>query len=123
MDDPQSGVYNYINDFIESPPFGLFDISNHLIYTSAEYDKQRLAAYKAFDDYHLFEEGCVESLVTKPLPMIGVHLYKGKVRPSMKKSDDTEGKVFYKLWFILEGRGGNRGNVLKAMCTCKGATD
>jgi hypothetical protein len=84
-----------------------------------EYDKQGLAAYKAFDDYRLFEEGYVESLVTKPLPMIGVHLYMGKVRPSMKKSDDAEGKAFYELWFILEGRGASRGTVLKAFCTCK----
>ncbi len=123
MDDPLSGIHKYVNDFIESPPFGLFDIFNHLIYSSTEYDKQGLAAYKAFDDYRLFEEGYVESLVTKPLPMIGVHLYMGKVRPSMKKSDDAEGKAFYELWFILEGRGASRGTVLKAFCTCKGGRD
>ena len=28
------------NDFRSSPPFGLFDIFNHLIYHSSEYDKQ-----------------------------------------------------------------------------------
>ena len=123
IDDPLSGSYEYVNDFIESPPFGLFDIFNHLIYSSTEYDKQGLAAYKAFDDYRLFEEGYVESLLTKSLPTVGVYLYVGKVRPSMKKSDDVEGKAFYNLWFILEGKGANRGTVLKARCTCKGGRD
>ena len=123
IDDPLSGAHKYVNDFIESPPFGLFDIFNHLIYNSTEYDKQGLAAYKAFDDYRLFEEGYVESLLTKPLPSVGVHLYVGKVRPSMKKTDDVGGKAFYDLWFILEGKGASRGTVLKAWCTCKGGRD
>ena len=43
---------------------------NHLIYSSTEHDKQGLAAYKAFDDYRIFEEGYVESLLTKPLPSV-----------------------------------------------------
>jgi hypothetical protein len=37
---------NVLNDFKHSRPFGLFDIFNHLIYHSLEYDKQSLAAYK-----------------------------------------------------------------------------
>ena len=28
------------------------------------------AAYEAFDDYRIFEEGYVESLLTKPLPNV-----------------------------------------------------
>ena len=84
IEDPLSSAHEYVNDFNASPPFGLFDIFNHLIYSSTEYDKQGLAAYKAFDDYCLFEEGYVESLLTKPSPSVGVHLYLGKVRPSMK---------------------------------------
>jgi hypothetical protein len=31
--------------------FGLYDIFNYLIYSSAEYDKKGLAAYKSFHDY------------------------------------------------------------------------
>ena len=31
-----------LNDFKHSPPVGLFDIFNHLIYHSSEYDKQGL---------------------------------------------------------------------------------
>ena len=56
-----------VNNFNSSPPFqpfGLFDIFNHLIYHSTDYDKQGLAAYKSFDDYRLFNDGYVESLLT-----------------------------------------------------------
>jgi hypothetical protein len=54
---------NVVNDFKNSP-FGLFDIFNHLIYHSTEYDKQGLATYKSFDNYRLFYDGYVESLLT-----------------------------------------------------------
>ena len=53
-----------VNNFNSSPPFGLFDIFNHLIYHSTDYDKQGLAAYKSFDDYRLFNDDYVESLLT-----------------------------------------------------------
>ena len=56
-----------VNNFSSSPPFGLFDIFNHLIYHSTDYDKQGLAAYKSFDDYRLFNDGYVESLLTVQL--------------------------------------------------------
>ena len=69
-EDPLSSAHEYVNYFNASLPFGLFDIFNHLIYSSTEHDKQGLAAYKAFDDCRLFEEGYVESLLTKPLPMV-----------------------------------------------------
>jgi hypothetical protein len=55
-----------------------------LIYSSAEYDKQGLAAYKSFDDYRLFDEGYIESLLTTTLTDKGMHLYVGKARPAMK---------------------------------------
>ena len=87
-----------------------------------EYDKQGLAAYKAFDDYRLFEEGYVESLLTKPLPSVGVHLFVGEIQLSMKKSDD-QGKAFYDVWFILEAKGASRGSVLIAKCACKVGQD
>ena len=37
------------------------------------------------------------------------------------KADD--GTKYYDLWFILEGKGANRGSVLKAKCLCKGGRD
>ena len=102
-----------INNFIDSPPFGLYDIFNYLICHSTTYDKQGLAAYKSFEDYSLFEDGYVESLQTKTLTNESLHVYVAKVRPAMKiKTDD--GKPCYDLWFILEGKGGNRGSVITA---------
>ena len=89
---------------------------------STDYDKQGLAAYKSFDDYRLFNDGYVESLLTAQLNQKGVHVYVAKVRPFMKIKTD-EGKEYYYLWFILEGRGANRGSVLQARCECKGFRD
>lgn len=34
-----------------------------------------------------------------------------------------EGNDLYDLWFILEGKGANRGSVLQARCKCKGGRD
>jgi len=39
------------------------------------------------------------------------------------KIKTDEGKEYYDLWFILEGRGANRGSVLQARCKCKGGRD
>ena len=55
IEDPLSSAHEYVYDFNASPPFGLFDIFNHLIYSSTEHDTQGLAAYKAFDGYRIFE--------------------------------------------------------------------
>ena len=68
---------NLVNDFIDSPPFGLYDIFNFLICHSTSYDKQGLAAYKSFDVYRLFEDGYVESLLTKTLTNERLHVYVG----------------------------------------------
>ena len=81
-----------------------------------------VAAYKSFDDYRLFNDGYVESLLTAQLNHEGVHVYVAKVRPFMKIKTD-EGKEYYDLWFILESRGVNRGSVLQARCRCKGGRD
>ncbi|XP_028415470.1 uncharacterized protein LOC114538486 [Dendronephthya gigantea] len=110
------------NNFIDSPPFGLYDIFNHLIYHSSDYDKQGLASYKSYDDYRLFDDGYVESLSTLTLKKCGVHVYVGKVNPTMRTKTDG-GQEFYNLWFILEGKGPNKGSVLEAFCKCKGGRD
>ena len=67
-----------VNNFTSSSPFGLYDILNHFIYHSTDYDKQGLAAYKSFDDYRLFNDGYVESLLTAELNQEGVHVYVAK---------------------------------------------
>ena len=64
----------------------------------------------------------MESLLTAQLNHEGVHVYVATVRPFMKIKTD-EGKEYYDLWFILEGRGVNRGSVLQARCRCKGGSD
>ena len=88
----------------------------NMIYHSTDYDKQGLDTYKSFEDYRLFDDGHVESLLTAQLNQEGVHVYVAKVQPFMKiKMNET--KEHYDLWFILEGRGTNRSNVLQA-CKC-----
>ena len=111
-----------VNDFNSLPPFGLFDIFNHLIYHSTDYDKQGIAAYESYDDSRLFNDGYMESLLTTQLKQEGVHVYVAKVKPFMKlKRDDR--KDYSDLWFILEGRGANCGSVLQARCKCEGGRD
>ena len=76
-------VMNTQNNFIDSPPFGLYDIFNYLIYHATEYDKQGLVAYKSYEDYRLFEDGYVESLEKATLLDAGLHVYVRKVLPTM----------------------------------------
>ena len=64
----------------------------------------------------------MESLLTTQLKQEGVLVYVAKVKPFMKLKTD-EGKVYYDLWFILEGRGANHGSVLQVWCKCKGSWD
>ena len=72
---PFTSSNNLVNNFAGSPPFGLYDIFNYLICSSTEYDKQGLAAYKSLDEYHLFQDGYVESLLTESLSIKRLHLY------------------------------------------------
>ena len=44
----------------------------------------------------------LESLSTVTLKESGVHVYVGKVNPTMHTKID-DGKQYYDLWFILEG--------------------
>ena len=85
-----------MNNFNSSPPFRLFNIFNHLMYHSTDYDKQGLTAHKSFDDYRLFNDGCVESLLTTQLKQEGLHVYVAKVKPFMKLKTD-KGKEYYDL--------------------------
>ena len=51
IEDPFVNSHDALDYFNDSPPFGLYDIFNYLIYHTTDYDKQGLAAYKSFDDY------------------------------------------------------------------------
>ena len=92
--------YNVVNDFTDSPPFGMYDIFNYLIYYSTNYDKQGLAAYinHLTIIYRLLDKGYVESLLKATLEG-NMHLFDGKVLPAMKDKTD-DGKKFYETWFL-----------------------
>ena len=84
-----------------------------LTMTYAMTSKAYIAAYKSFEDYRPFKDGYVRSLETLNLKEAGVHVCVGNVQPTMRAKTD-DGKDSYSLWFILEGRGVNRGSVLDA---------
>ena len=64
----------------------------------------------------------MESLLTSHLKKEGIHVYVANVRTFIKVKMD-EGKEYYDLWFIVEGRGSNWDSVLQAKCKCKGSRD
>ena len=43
--------FTYSIDLSEMPDVGLYDIFNYLIVFRTDYDRRKLSAYKAFDDY------------------------------------------------------------------------
>ena len=59
-------------------------------------------SHKSYDVYRLFD-----SLETVRLKDSGVHVYVGKVQPSIRSTIGKK-KKSYNLWFILEGRGAKR---------------
>ena len=111
-----------VNNFNSSPPFGLYNIFNHLVYYSTEYDKQGLAAYKSFDDYRLFNDGYVESLLTCSVKSRGRSCICSQ-SATIHENQNRRRKGVLRLWFILEGRGANRGSVLQTRCKLKGGRD
>lgn len=55
----------------------------------------------------------MESLLISHLKQEEIHVYVANVRPFMKVKTD-EGKEYYNLWFITEGRESNQCSVLQA---------
>ncbi len=51
-----------------------------------------------------------------------LHVFVDKVKPAMKEKT-KDGKEFYDLWFLLEGRGASHGSVIDAYCVCLGGRD
>ena len=58
-------VNQFTNRLNRVPPFGIEDIFNFLIFKSSDYDRQKIASYKAFKEYGLFQDGYVEELRVK----------------------------------------------------------
>ena len=113
------------------PPFGIEDIFNYLIFKSSHYDRQKVASYKAFEEYGLFEDGYVHDLKVKEIS--GHFVFIGKVKPTMKLRS-KEGDIHYKLWFIMDGDREKleknklrwkptAGSVFSAYCCCPGGQD
>ena len=42
------------------PPFGIEDIFNFWIFKFIDYDRQKVASYKTFKDYGLYQDGYIE---------------------------------------------------------------
>ena len=115
------------NRLVDLPPFGIEDIFNFLIFKSTQYDRQKIASYKAFEEYGLFEDGYVEDLkVTK---FRDHFIFVGKVKPTMNPKTRT-GAQFYRLWFIMNGTreaskqwSPTAGSIFSAYCMCPGGQD
>ncbi len=96
----------------------------------------KIASYKAFEDYGLFQDGHVEDVKVKEVE--GHFVFVGKVKPTMK-SVTNEGKKFYKVWFVIDGDREDAdsnsvgvtyvkwkptaGSVFSAYCLCPGGQD
>ena len=112
------------------PPYGIEDILNFLIVTSSDYDRQKVASYKAFEEYGLFEDGHVEDLKMKEIS--GHFVFIANIHPMMKlKTKDVQ--QHYKLWFVIDGEREQKEHgqtnltwkptarsVLPAYCQCPG---
>ena len=109
------------NDFSNLPPFGFMDIFNHLTLSKADYDKEKLASFRSFDEYTLFQDGYVRSLglkTAKDNDRAMFYVIVGEVIPTQKELTQ-EGTKYYKLWFILQPNG----SIYSAFCRCKGGAD
>ena len=113
------------------PTFGIEDMFNYLIFKSSHFDRQKVATYKAFEEYGLFEDGYVHDLKVKEIS--GHFGFIGKVKPTMKPRS-KEGKNHYKLWVIMDGDREKSekkkmrwkptaGSVFSAYCCCPGSQD
>ena len=67
-----------MKNFNSSPPFGLYDIFWLFDLPLHRLRQAGLAANKSYEDYRLFDDGYVESLITAQLNQEGVHVYAAK---------------------------------------------
>eukprot|EP00112_Aurelia_sp_Birch-Aquarium-sp1_P010992 Seg2322.5 transcript_id=Seg2322.5/GoldUCD/mRNA.D3Y31 product="hypothetical protein" protein_id=Seg2322.5/GoldUCD/D3Y31 len=115
------------------PPFGIEDIFNFLIFKSVDYDRQKVASYKAFEDYGLFQDGYVEELIV--MEVQSHFIFRGKVRPTMV-TETKQKEKFYQLWFVIDGERFSKddsnsvikwkptaGSIFSAFCQCPGGQD
>ncbi|KXJ08989.1 hypothetical protein AC249_AIPGENE17522, partial [Exaiptasia diaphana] len=91
---PKNQLAYKLND---APPFEIEDIFNVLVFKSSEYDRQKIASYKAFKEYALFEDGYVQDLKVQQLNghfiFVGKHYFivkSGRKKESKDIADDTQ---------------------------------
>ena len=80
------------------PPFGIEEIFNCLIFKSVDYDRQKVASYKAFEDCGLYQDGYVEELMVTEVQ--SHFIFCGKVRPTMV-TETRHKEKFYGLCFMI----------------------
>ena len=87
------------NDFSNLFPFGPMDIFNHLILSKADYNKEKPASFRSFDEYTLFKNGYVRLLgleTVKDNDRAPFYVIVGEVIPTQKDLTQ-EGTKYYKL--------------------------
>jgi len=107
----------YTSDFTNIPDFGLIDIFNYLIFSKSDYDGKKLKGFKSCEDYKLFFNGHVESLLFNPLKQeASCCLFKAKVKPTQRDKTYIN-KENYALWFALDKEDGY---IITGHCECIG---
>ena len=107
----------YTSDFTHIPDFGLIDVFNYLIFNKSYYDGKKLKGYKSYEDYRLFYDGHVESLLFNQMPNNNkVCLFKAQVKPTQRDKTYLD-KHYYSLWFSLDKEDGD---VITGHCECLG---
>lgn len=79
-------IDGYSSDFANIPKFGLIDIFNYMIFSRTEYDGKKLKGYKSYEDYRLFYDDHVESLMFNPLGSEKNCLFKAKAKPTQRQN-------------------------------------
>ena len=97
------------NKFNDSPPFGLFDIFNHLIYHSCDYDKQCW--------HHINPTTIIASLTMVTQNLCQILLQKSGIHVCVRE------RFLRAVVHSAKGKGPSQGSVLDALCKCKGGRD
>eukprot|EP00112_Aurelia_sp_Birch-Aquarium-sp1_P014555 Seg3152.2 transcript_id=Seg3152.2/GoldUCD/mRNA.D3Y31 product="hypothetical protein" protein_id=Seg3152.2/GoldUCD/D3Y31 len=94
-------VNQFTNRLNDVPPWGIKDIFNFFIFKSSDYDRQKIASLKVFQEYYLFQDGYVKELRVKESDS-GHFVFVGDVKPTMI-TETKSGAKSYKLFFAMDG--------------------
>ncbi|KAK3083939.1 hypothetical protein FSP39_005662 [Pinctada imbricata] len=86
----------FTDDFSDIPNnFTLLDIFNYLLYRTSDYDKKKLKAYKSCEDYRLFVDGHVESLLFNSCGDSELCVFRAKVKPTQRDKTYLNTKFYH----------------------------